>query len=68
VSEASLSPIDRYWANWMPNKERVAELKVEYRKAERAGDWLAMLRLGALMWAEMTPPRHLPIKNLGVVK
>lgn len=59
-----LSPIEHYRAQWKPNKKRIAALKAAIRRAECAGLWLRRTVLYELLFSEMRPPRHLPIKNL----
>ena len=59
-----LSAIDRYRAQWKPNEKRIAELRADLKRAIDSGAILAAMAIEEMLWVEMMPPRHLPIKNL----
>lgn len=63
-----MSAIDRYRAEWKPNYKLIEELRALYRNAELLGDRHAMAQYSTAFWAEMRPPRNLPIKRLDVVE
>lgn len=63
-----LSPIERYRVQWKPNKKRVAAIKAAMRRAVKSRDALRYIALTDVLIAEMTPPSHLPIRNLTVTR
>lgn len=68
MNEQELSPIERYRANWKPDKKLIAKYKAAYRKAVRDNDYVRMGIYSMALRDAQRPPSNLPIKNLTVTE